>query len=79
MTKTFTQNDVIRYIYQETTADENLEIQQAMLFDSELANAYKILKQTIEALNEISLQPSDKSIEHVLTYSKSINLQDISK
>jgi hypothetical protein len=79
MIKTFTQNDLIRFIYKETTASENLEIEQAMLFDPEMSEAYKILKQTILDLDDINMEPSDKSIECVLRYSKSINLQDVSK
>ena len=77
MTKTFTQDDVIRYIYNETSIEESLEIEQAMLCDAELQSWYKqfsITKSQIDAANKI---PSDNALRNILNYSKSLNLRPI--
>ena len=39
MTQTFTQDDLIRYIYHETTEKETREIDRALICDSELQKA----------------------------------------
>ena len=41
MIRTFTQDDVIRYVYHETSEEESQEIEKAMLCDAELQTMYK--------------------------------------
>ena len=74
MIKTFTQNDLIRYIYQETTLEESDEIRSALLFDEHLNEDYNHLKQTIVSLDKVEKQPSKNSIDRILSYSKSFDL-----
>ena len=40
MIQTFTQNDVIRYVYEETSEEENLLIQDALVHDTEMLEFY---------------------------------------
>ena len=75
MIKTFTQDDIVRYIYQETTKEENIEIEQAMLFDEALANEYAELSDVVSSLNGIQKDPSQKTIDSILNYSKSCAMQ----
>jgi hypothetical protein len=53
MTKTFTQNDLIRYIYDETSNTESSEIQQALLCDDSLNEEYKSLSGVVSMLDEL--------------------------
>ena len=53
MTKTFTQNDLIRYIYNETTQKESVEIQQALLCNDKLHEEHKQLSSMVALLDEL--------------------------
>jgi len=61
MTKTFTQNDLIRYIYDETSEEESIEIQQAVLCDSSLNEELNSLAGTKAMLDQI-LETSSNSL-----------------
>mgnify|MGYP003574530555 FL=1 len=74
MTKTFTRNDLIRYIYQETTESEKKEIEQELLLDNKLFEEKKNLTEVSMELDRVDLSPSKKSIKKILNFSKSINL-----
>lgn len=74
MIKTFTQDDLVRYIYKETTKEENFEIEQAMLFDEVLADEYDELKSVVSSLDAIQVEPSARSVETILSYSRSFHL-----
>ncbi|MFM7485402.1 MAG: hypothetical protein ACKO13_00640 [Cytophagales bacterium] len=71
MIKIFTQNDLIRLLYQETSEEETKEIKKALLCDSELQAQYNELKVSIDALSEVQLQPSFASVLNILSYSRS--------
>jgi len=74
MTKTFTRNDLIRYIYQETTEREKQKIEQELLLDNKLFEEYKNLAEVSMELDRIDLSPSQKTINKILNFSKTINL-----
>lgn len=74
MIKTFTQDDLVRYIYQETTTEESIEIETALIFDSALAESYDSLSKTVNLLKEVNIKPSESSIDKILSYSKSYDL-----
>ena len=74
MIKTFTQDDLVRYIYQETTPEESIEIETALIFDEQLSETYNSLSDTVESLKAVNLKPSDNIIDKVLSYSKSYDL-----
>jgi len=77
MIKTFTQDDLVRYIYKETTIEENFEIEQAMIFDETLADDYASLKDVVQSLDAIQKGPSDRSVDTILSYSKSYDLYTV--
>ncbi|GAB5522658.1 MAG: hypothetical protein Roseis2KO_05300 [Roseivirga sp.] len=74
MIKTFTQDDLVRYIYQETTPEESIEIETALIFDEQLAEAYNDLNGTVESLKAVKLKPSENTVDKILSYSKSYDL-----
>lgn len=74
MIKTFTQDDVVRYIYEETSEEENAEIISAMLFDDELADTYSSFREIFSSLDLAIKAPSDRTIDAITSYSKSYHL-----
>ena len=74
MIKTFTQDDVIRYVYQETSELETKEIRKALLCDAKLEEMYKDILSMKADLDKAQKSPSDNVINNILNYSKSLNL-----
>ncbi len=72
MTQTFTstQDDVIRYLYNETSNQENSFIEDALLYDKELLNFYLDCADLKSGLDKIQLSPPDRVIERIFTYSR---------
>lgn len=77
MTKTFTQDDLIRYIYQDNNEQEQSDIEEALLIDNDLFEAYREIAEITEELNRIDLCPSEETINKILNYSKSLNLHSV--
>jgi tagatose-1,6-bisphosphate aldolase non-catalytic subunit AgaZ/GatZ len=69
MTKTFTYDDVVRYLYAETTQEENALIVEALALDDDLMNFYLDALEIQHQMNRITRTPSDWVIERVLDYS----------
>jgi len=74
MIKTFTEDDIIKFLYNETSNRESLEIEEALLCDTELQKQFKELVTIKNELSNLSCNPSDKSVSNILDYSKSLNL-----
>ncbi|MDQ3395622.1 MAG: hypothetical protein M3512_16145 [Bacteroidota bacterium] len=74
MTITFTPDDLVRYLYKETSEKENKEISQALLFDAELLEMFKQLTSIKRELNYIVKTPSDRVVNNILQYSKSLQV-----
>ena len=77
MIRTFTQNDLVRYIYKETTPEESSEIEIAMLFDEQLAAAYSDISGVVNNLDNSMKAPSEKTVDAILSYSKSYHLHSV--
>ena len=65
MRKIYTE-DLITFIYNETTTEESNEISVAILSDSHLMAEYKALKETITQLDAINLLPHPSSIAIIM-------------
>ena len=70
MIKTFTQNDLIRFLYHETSEEETKEINKALLCDSELQTQYKELNATRKELDAVRLEPSAEVVDNILNYAR---------
>jgi hypothetical protein len=66
MITTFTQDDVLRYVYKETTKEESREIENALKHDKELRSFYDESVQTIGLVNMAMIEPSDSVIDKIL-------------
>ena len=75
MTKTFTQSDLIRFIYLETTEEETHEINRALPSDPELQRQYRELMLSKNSLDKARLEPSAKSVENILQYARGLEVK----
>jgi hypothetical protein len=72
MIKTFTQNDLIRFLYHETSEEETKEINKALLCESELQEQYKELSALRKELDAMRLEPSATSVQNILNYARGL-------
>jgi hypothetical protein len=72
MIKTFTQTDLIRYFYRETTEEEKKEIDKALIRDSELMALYNEICEMAKAMDQSKLEPSKATVLNILSYSRSL-------
>jgi cell shape-determining protein MreC len=70
MIKTFTQDDILRYVYDETDAEESELIRQTLQYDEELQSFYTQLRKLKTDLNKAVLEPSEVVIQKILEYSR---------
>jgi hypothetical protein len=75
MTKTFTQNDLIRFIYQETTEEEAQEINRVLAFDRELQLHYRELLLTKDSMDKARLEPSASTVANILRYARGLEVK----
>lgn len=71
MTKTFTQTDLIRYLYHEITEEEERQINQALLTDADLRQQYASLVALKKEMDQAMMEPSKETEEFILNYAKS--------
>lgn len=65
MTKSFTQSDLIRYVYQEMTEEEREEMVQALRHQSFLMQEYLDLLETVENLDQLLTEPSERIVNAI--------------
>ncbi len=69
MTKTFTQDDVIRYVYEETSEEENLLLEEALMVEPTLMGFFLDTLELRSLMNKIERQPRPSTVESILSYS----------
>ncbi|MEN2280521.1 hypothetical protein AAGF08_00185 [Algoriphagus sp. SE2] len=77
MIKLFTPNDLVRYIYQEMTEDEQELLVQALHNDESLMQEYVEMLSTLGQLDQIELQPSEKVVNAIKSMAQSTGLQKV--
>jgi hypothetical protein len=78
MTKTITRDDVLRYIFHETSEEENLAIEKQLIVNSVLMDFYRKSNETLKSIQNIQLEPSEISTNAILDYSESLRFESIS-
>lgn len=74
MYKTFTQNDLIRFLYNEMTSEESILLEEALLNDSDLCDTYYELKSSKDLLDsDPFLVPSDFSLVKIKSYARAFS------
>jgi hypothetical protein len=77
MTKLFTPNDLIRYIYQEMSEVEKDLLVQALQSDDTLMQEYVEMLSTLDQLEQIQLSPSEKVVKAIKKNAHSTGLQKV--
>ncbi|MFD2512703.1 hypothetical protein ACFSRY_02385 [Pontibacter locisalis] len=75
MIKTSTQNELIQYVYNELADDACEQLEAAFMHDDELAEGCSELLLIQNLLDGALKSPSERSVQSILSYSKSLSLQ----
>ena len=70
MTKTFTRNDITRFLYGEMKEDEIHSFNLSLESDQELKKEYREQLSLLELIERSRLEPSEKTISRILKYSR---------
>ncbi|MEP2025599.1 MAG: hypothetical protein ABJH98_16405 [Reichenbachiella sp.] len=69
MITTFTENDLLRYLYNESSDNEKTDIENALVCDSELEARFIDLKLDSTLLDGLLFDPADFSLDKIFNYS----------
>lgn len=75
MKQKFTKNDLIRYIYKETSISETLAIKVALRSNLEIHVKYQELLQGFQQLPKVKFSPAASTIQNILRYSQRTALE----
>ncbi len=75
MIKTFTENDLVRFLYDEVSEEEKAEIRESLLTDIQLQTKINELKRVMESLDAFVMKAPKDAISRILYASK--NLQSV--
>lgn len=70
MKQNFTKNDLVKYIYNETSNTETKAITKAVTKDVELNEEYELLMKSYHQLPKAKFEPSVATIQSILSYSQ---------
>jgi len=70
MTKTFTSDDVVRYVYEETSPEENLLIEESLMAEPDMMMFFLSALELRSLMNKIERQPRESLIQSILSYSQ---------
>lgn len=70
MIQTSTYDDVIRYVYEETSEEENLNIEDALMSEPELMTQFLETLELRALMNKIERHPRQSSVENILAFSR---------
>lgn len=68
MMKSYTELDLLRFIYKEVEICEYFEINNAIEEDDLLREDFRSLKKGIDTLPKVTVSPSDVSMKNILGY-----------
>lgn len=77
MEKQYTEDDLLNYIYKETTAEQNEAIEQAISNNDELRAAYLELLDGIDLINKTYSRPSEASLDNIIKLAKNKLQQNV--
>ncbi len=66
----FTPEDLILYLYQETSPEKTAAIQQAIANDWALQEKFNVIKTSVEQLNTDLYEPRTDTVLNVLNYAR---------
>lgn len=76
MTKTFTKNDLVRFLYDEINEDERLVIKESLSVDMELRASLDELKEGKELIDAFYLKAPEDVFSRILYISKNLTVSN---
>ena len=74
MTKTFTPDDLLRYLYKDTSPVESKEIEKALKTDERLQEEWQQLQIDMHMLDSLLLQPSEAATDRIMQWAGAMNM-----
>ena len=75
MHKTFTKEDLLRYLYGEMNLEERQQLSSVILKDNILQSDFRALKEAKECLNKGRVSPSAFAINNIMSYAKALKVK----
>ena len=77
MEKISTNLDLIRSLYNETTANDNQILKQEMMTNADFKAEYTLLREAKEALPKVLFNPSESVLDRILAYSRTTATHEV--
>lgn len=77
MTKTFTENDLVRFLYGELNENDSYAFQQQLTGDEDMQRKLDELRAVHSDLDRVVLSPSKRTIDKILRYSQEYQKQSV--
>ena len=75
MHKTFTKDDLLRYLYGEMKPEDQQELRSVVLEDNKLQAQFLAFKEAKEFLTKVQLSPSEFTVSNILSYDKALTVK----
>ena len=72
MIKTFTENDLVRFLYDEVNEDERAEIRESLLTDNQLRIKISELGKVIDSLDAFNIKAPKDATDRILYASRNL-------
>ena len=69
MKQKFTPEQLVQYIYRETSAATTMAINESLREDWELQEEYRAMRRSFRELPKVTFQPSVATLQNILSYS----------
>ncbi len=76
MQGSITKNQLLQFIYSESSTIESDRIKEALSVDSYLNETYNELKLAIQRLPRLRINPNPKTVQNILSYSRKEKFKD---
>ena len=70
MVDTFTLLSLVRFTYNESSADEKQQMEEILKYDKEIKSELNLLSEAKRLLPKVSFYPKDSTIQNILAKSK---------
>ena len=72
MTKTFTENDLVRFLYGEANEEECVEIEESLQTDFQLREKIDELRKIVDSLDAFVMKAPKEAVSRILYASKNL-------
>ena len=66
----FTPEDLLQYLYKETSPDQTAQIEAALQTDWSLREKFEVLNSAQKRLEALKMSPSQQTIDNILNYAE---------